>query len=312
MSKYSIRDFVKEPLVDLGKNNSKIVTVNADLARSCRSDGFAKQFPERAFNVGIAEQNMVSFAAGLAKEGFEPFVFTMAPFLTMRSCEQIRTDVAYGNKNVKLIASYGGVSGGVSGATHWGIEDCAIMRTIPNMVVLEAADPIQISKHLLLAANHDGPVYIRYGAVPVDIIYPDNAEFLIGGSHVLAKGDDGAILCSGIITHFAIKASEKIKKKTGKNIRVVDLYSIKPIDEEAIISASKTKHLVVAQDHNIAGGLISAVSEVLTHKRISVKCEFRGIDRFVPMATPKYLYHVFGLDDEGLESAMLSLFDEDN
>ena len=308
MSKKLIREEIRECFVTLGKQNEKMVVVNADLARSCRCDSFVHEFPERSFNVGIAEQDMVSFAAGLACEGFIPFVFTMAPFLTMRSCEQIRTDIAYGNRNVKLVASSGGVSGGIQGATHWSIEDCAIMRSIPNMTVMEPSDANQFKSMMSFCLAHKGPVYVRYCYVPLDHIYDEQNAVKSGGSNVVFEGNDGVILCSGVIVHFALEAAKEIEKETGKRIRVVDMYCIKPIDENAVIEATKTGAVLVAQDHNIYGALGSAVAELIAQKGISVPFKICGInDRFVAMARPEYLYHLFGIDAEGLKKEMMNL-----
>ena len=310
MSKHYIRDMMRSHLVTIGQNNDKVVVVNADLARSCKSDGFVEAFPNRSFNVGIAEQNMVSFAAGLACEGFIPFIFTMAPFLTMRAFEQIRDDVAYGNRNVKLVGTYAGVSGGVQGATHWGLEDCGIIRSVANMTIFEPSDAIIMNKLLDCASIYKGPVYIRYGYFEAEDIHNENIQVKVGGSLPLLDGDDGAILCSGIVTHFALEASRRIKEKTGKNIRVVEMYSIKPIDKEAVLSAAKTNNVLVVQDHNIIGGLGSGVAQIIAEEGLSVHFKILGInDRFVAMARPQYLYHLFGIDAEGIEKTMLEMLD---
>ena len=308
MSKSLLRNVIGEYMTALGERNDKVVIVNADLAGTCRNRTFVDAFPERSFNMGIAEQNMVSFAAGLACEGFIPYAFSMAPFLTMRACEQCRTDVAYGNRNVRLIGVYAGVSGGISGATHWAIEDVGIMAAIPNMVVMEVSDANQAKSILDLSIEHDGPMYIRCGVEPVEDIYGIDERFRIGGSVKAREGDDGAILCSGVVVQYAIEAVDRIWRETGKKWRVVDLYTIKPIDRVAVISAAETGKVVVAQDHNIIGGLGSLVAQIIAEESIQTKLIVRGIkDEFVPMAHAPYLYKQFGIDDEGIESAMKSI-----
>ncbi len=308
MSKSLLRNVVGEYMLTLGNKNYKVVIVNADLAGTCRNKSFWEKFPDRAFNVGIAEQNMVSFAAGLAHEGFIVYAFSMAPFITMRACEQVRTDVAYGNRNVKLIGVYAGVSGGISGATHWGVEDVGIMAAIPNITVFEISDANQAKRLLDFSLDYDKPVYIRCGVEPVEDIYNENIEIKPGGSYTVVEGYDGAILCSGVVVQYAVAASEKIQLETGKSIRVVDMYSIKPIDKEAIRNAAQTGNVIVAQDHNIIGGLGSIVATVIAQAGIKTDLKILGIpDRFVPMAHAKYMYHKFSLDTEGLTTKMKSM-----
>ena len=307
MSKSFLRDVIGKYMAELGDKSDRIVMVNADLSGTCRNGSFVEKFPERAFNTGIAEQNMVSFAAGLAYEGFIPYIFSMAPFLSMRACEQVRTDVAYGKKNVKMIGVYAGVSGGISGATHWAIEDVGIMQAIPGITILEISDAVQARKILDLSVNYEGPMYIRCGVEPTEDIYNDSEKFEIGGSKTVIDGDDGAFLCSGVVVQEAIEAAREIKEETGKSIRVVDMYSIKPIDRDAVISAAKTGRVVVAQDHNIYGGLGQIVGEVIAKEGIKTEFVNPGIlDRFDVMAHAPYLYKKYGYDKEGLKKVMLS------
>lgn len=295
----------------LGDNNDKVLIVNADLAGTCRNIGFEEKYPNRCFNVGIAEQNMVSFGAGLACEGFIPYVFSMAPFLTMRACEQCRTDVAYGNRNVRMIGIYAGVSGGISGATHWSIEDCGIMTSIPNIAVFEVSDVNQMKRLMDYSLEYNGPMYIRCTVEPTLDIYPENVSIKKGGSHTVIEGNDGVFLCSGVIVQYAIGASKTIFEETGKRIRVVDMYSIKPVDKEAVISAAKTGNVIVAQDHNVYGGLGSIVATVIAEEGLTTKFRICGInDEFVAMAHAGYLYHYFGIDSEGLKNSMLEMLDK--
>lgn len=295
-------------MTSLGEKNPRVVIVNADLAGTCRNKDFVEKYPLRAYNVGIAEQNMVAFSAGLACEGFTPYAFSMAPFLTMRACEQCRTDVAYGNRNVRLIGVYAGVSGGISGATHWAIEDVGIMTSMPGISVFEVCDANQAKRLLDYSLDYKGPIYIRCGVEPTDDIYPEEVKIKAGCSSIVKYGDDGAILCSGVVVQYAKKASEMIKNETGFDIRVVDLYSIKPIDREAVIDACKTGNVIVAQDHNVVGGLGSIVGTIVAEEGIKTRFKILGIpDKFVPMAHAPFLYNAFQFDTEGLKANMLSM-----
>ncbi|MBQ7529356.1 transketolase family protein [bacterium] len=309
MSSSFLRNVIGEYMTELGQKSDKVVLVNADLAGTCRNRGFAEAFPNRSFNVGIAEQNMVSFAAGLACEGFIPYVFSMAPFLSMRACEQVRTDVAYGNRNVRMIGVYAGVSGGISGATHWSIEDCGIITSIPGILVLEVSDAWQAKKILNMTLDYEGPVYIRVSVEPVKDIYCEDVKVVSGGSITLKEGNDGAILCSGVTVQYALEAAEKISAESGKNIRVIDMYSLKPVDHKAVIEAAQTGRVVVAQDHNVIGGLGSIVGTILAEEGLSVRFKILGIpDRFVAMAHAPYLYKKFHLDTDGIKSEIDNLF----
>lgn len=307
-TKNFLRDVLGGYMEELGGMDESVVVVNADLMGTCRNRTFVEKYPDRSFNVGIAEQNMVSFAAGLSTEGFKAYAFSMAPFISMRACEQCRTDVAYGKRNVRLISTYAGVSGGISGATHWAIEDVAIMSAMPNMVVLEPSDPIQAKRMLDATLTHDGPVYIRSSVEPVPSIYDEDYVFDLGKASVPVAGDDGAFICTGVVVKYAIEAAEIIKEKTGKNIRVVDMCTIKPLDKAAVLDAAGTGHIVVAQDHSVVGGLGQMVAMTLVENGISCKFKNIGIpDEFFAMAHAPYLYNKFGYDTEGLVDAMLEI-----
>lgn len=303
-----LRNIIGEYMSKLGKKNDKVVVVNADLSGTCRNKNFVEENPHRAFNTGIAEQNMISFGTGLACEGFIPYVFSMAPFLTMRACEQCRTDVAYGNHNVRMIGVYAGVSGGISGATHWAIEDCGIMTSIPNIAVFEVSDANQAKNLLDYSLKYNGPMYIRSSVEPTENIYDEDVDVCAGGSTLVMDGDDGAFLCSGVIVQYAVAASKRIREETGKKVRVIDMYSIKPIDKNAIYEATKTGNVIVAQDHNIYGGLGSMVSLVIAENNLSTRFKVCGVpDKFVAMAHAGYLYHYFGIDAEGLKMEMIKM-----
>lgn len=311
MSKSFLRNVIGEYMATLGDIRDDVVIVNADLSGTCRNRSFVEKYPERSFNTGIAEQNMVSFSAGLACEGFMPYVFTMAPFLSMRACEQVRTDVAYGNRNVRMIGVYAGVSGGISGATHWAIEDVGIMTTIPGIAVFEVSDVNQAKSILDYSLNYEGPIYIRCGVEPTENIYNEKIPVRAGGSSIVVNGNDGTILCTGVVVQYAKEASEKIKNETGLEIRVVDLYSIKPIDRKAVLDAGKTGNVIVAQDHNIVGGLGSIVGTIFAEEGINTRFKILGIpDRFVPMAHAPFLYKEFQLDADGLAKTVRDLLNE--
>ena len=308
MSKSLLRNVIGEYMKQLGDRCDKVVVVNADLSGTCRNSSFIERYPNRSFNTGIAEQNMVSFAAGLSCEGFIPYAFSMAPFLTMRACEQIRTDVAYGRRNVRLIGVYAGLSGGISGATHWAIEDVAIITAIPDITVFEVSDGNQARKILDYSLEYRGPIYIRCGVEPTEDIYDEAVSIIRGGSQTIIDGDDGAIICSGVIVQYAINASKKIEEIAGKHIRVVDMYSIKPVDRQAIIEAAKTGYIVIAQDHNVIGGLGSIAATVIAEETIKTEFRILGLnDEFIPMAHAPYLYHKCGIDEAGLTKAMMEL-----
>ena len=294
-------------MIELGKKDNSVVLVNADLMGTCRNKTFVDEFPSRSFNVGIAEQNLVSFSAGLAHEGYKVFAFSMSQFISMRACESVRTDVAYGNLPVTFVTTYAGVSGGISGATHWAIEDCAIVSAMPNMTVFEPSDANQAKKILELSLDYKKPLYIRSSVEAVTDKYSNDCKVNVGGSTLLRQGNDGAFLCSGIVVHYAQEAAEKIAEETGRQIRVVDMYSIKPIDKEAVLSAAKTGTIVVAQDHAIIGGLGTMVAQILAEEGIGIKFKILGIpDYYETMAHAPFLYHKFGYDVDGLKKTMCS------
>ncbi len=312
MSKSFLRNVIGEYMTALGEADDRVVVVNADLAGTCRNRGFIEKYPERAFNMGIAEQNMVSFAAGLACEGFKPYSFSMAPFLVMRACEQVRTDVAYGNRNVRLIGVYAGVSGGISGATHWAIEDVGIVTSMPGIAVFEVSDANQARRLLDYSLEFEGPVYIRCGVEPTEELYDKDIHIQSGSSIEVRHGDDGAILCAGVTVQYAVEASDRIKDHMGKDVRVVDVYSLKPIDKAAVLEAAKTGKVIVVQDHSIIGGLGSIVKGMIAEAGISTKIKCLGIpDRFVPMAHAPFLYKQFEMDTDGIEKNMRQLLEGD-
>lgn len=309
--KYFLRNEIGAYMNTLAKKDERVVAIAADLYGTSRIKGLVEEFPDRCYNVGIAEQDMVSFAAGLAHEGFIPYTFTMSPFLSMRACEQVRTDVAYANLNVRLMSLYGGVSGGISGATHWGVEDIGIMTSIPNITVVEPCDPVEARKLMDLTLKDNGPLYIRTSVEPSIQIYEESLDYEIGKAITIREGKDSAFIVSGVTVKYALEAADRLSKECGIEATVIDMHTIKPIDKAAVLEAAETGHIIVAEDHNIYGGLGSMIAMVLAEESIS--CKFKNIgypDKFVAMAHAPYLYHEFGYDADGLFEAMKGFFNK--
>lgn len=262
--KVATREAYGQALLELGEKNKNVVVLDADLSKSTKTAGFGKEYPERFFNVGIAEQNLIGTAVGLATTGKIPFASTFAMFATGRAFEIIRNSVAYPKVNVKIAATHAGLTVGEDGASHQALEDISIMRSIPNMVVINPADAIEAKAAIIKMAEYEGPAYIRLGRSKVPVIYDEsNYKFELGKGKTLKEGNDVTIIASGITVSMAIEASE-ILKEQGIDARVIDIHTIKPIDKEIIIKAAKeTGAIVTAEEHNIIGGLGSAVAEVI-------------------------------------------------
>ena len=264
--KKATRQSYGEALAKLGEENKNIVVLDADLAGATKTDIFAKKFPDRFFDMGIAEANMISTAAGLASCGKIPYASTFAVFAAGRAYDQIRNSLCYPKLNVKICATHAGITVGEDGATHQMIEDISLMRTLPNMTVISTSDDIQTKWAVKEISKIEGPVYLRLARLATPIIYDENQEFSIGKAVQIGDGTDATIFATGVTVAEALKAQELAKEK-GMNIRVVDIHTIKPIDEDMIVKCAKeTKKLISIEDHNIIGGLGSAISEVLTSK----------------------------------------------
>lgn len=306
--KTTAKEAIGKAMLRLGEADERVVVVNADLSRSSCMDEFAERFPERCFNVGIAEQQMVSFAAGLATEGFIPFCFTFGPFLSMRAIEQVRTDVCYGNLPVRFVGANAGYSAGVMGATHCALEDVGILCSISNMTLAEGADPWEAGRILEASLALDGPLYLRTNREAQGRVCEEAESFEFGRAKVLRDGSDGAIIASGVVVEQALAAAERLSLETGAEVRVVNMPTIRPLDERAVLDAAATGRVVVAQDANIRGGLGYQVAAVLAQAGVACKFKMLGApDEFVPIATPAYLYHKNGYDADGLASAMTEL-----
>ena len=293
MEKVAIRDAFGEALKNLGAIDENIVALEADVGGSTKSAVFGKEYPERYFNVGISEMNMVAMSAGFATQGYIPFVNTFAVFLTTRGADPIQSLIAYDNLNVKLAGTYCGLSDSYDGASHHAITDIALMRAIPNMTVISVSDAIETKKAVFAAAKHKGPVYLRLSRAEAPIIYDENINFEIGKGITIKDGKDVTIIATGTILHKAIEAA-KLLEKENISARVIDIHTIKPIDEDLIISCAKdTKAIVTVEEHSIYGGLGSAVSEVLVEK-YPIPVEMVGATGFAESGDYEALLEKYG------------------
>lgn len=265
MSKKSTRQAYGEALVELGKINKDVVVLDADLTKSTKTNLFQEKFPERHFNVGIAEADLIGTAAGLATCGKIAFASTFAMFAAGRGFEQIRNTVAYPKLNVKIAPTHAGISVGEDGGSHQSVEDIALMRAIPGMVVLSPADAVETKKMVFAAAEYNGPVYIRMGRLDVETIFDEATyDFQIGIANTVREGNDVTIAATGLMTAEALKVAD-ILAQEGISVRVINVGTIKPLDGETILKAAQeTKFIITAEEHSVIGGLGSAVSEFLS------------------------------------------------
>ncbi|MDG1337688.1 MAG: transketolase family protein [Flavobacteriaceae bacterium] len=294
-----------EGLTELGRSNKNVVALCADLTGSLKMNEFAKENPERFFQAGIAEANMIGLAAGLATGGKIPFTGTFANFSTGRVYDQIRQSVAYSNKNVKICASHAGITLGEDGATHQILEDIGLMKMLPGMTVINTCDFNQTKAATIAISNHEGPVYLRFGRPKVANFTDVSQRFEIGKGLKLKEGSDVTIVATGHLVWEALKASETLSKK-GINSEIINIHTIKPLDEDIILeSVSKTGCLVSAEEHNIFGGLGESVSRLLTTKMPAPQ-EFVGTkDTFGESGTPLELMDKYGLNSSSIcESAV--------
>lgn len=301
MKKIATRQSYGEALVSLGKENDQVVVLDADLSGATKTNFFAKEFPKRFFNVGIAEQNLMATAAGLSTFGKIPYASTFAVFAAGRAYEQIRTSICYPNLNVKICATHAGITVGEDGATHQMLEDLSLMRTLPNMTVLSTSDDTQTRWAVKEIAKIQGPVYLRLCRLATPVIYDEGEEFEIGKAVQIGEGTDGTVIATGVTVAEAIQAKEELAKE-GIQIRVLDMHTIKPIDREAIVKAAKeTKKIVTVEDHNIIGGLGSAVCEVLAEE-YPTKVTRMGIhDCFGKSGPAEALMKEFGIDQTAIK-----------
>ncbi|MGB9840406.1 transketolase family protein [Thermovenabulum sp.] len=297
MPKIATREAYGEALAEIGEKIKEIVVLDADLSKSTKTSVFAKKFPERFFNIGIAEQNLMGVAAGLATCGKIPFASTFAVFATGRAFEQIRNSICYPKLNVKIAASHAGLTVGEDGATHQSIEDIALMRTLPNMVVINPADAVETKKAIYAAAMHNGPVYIRLGRHPIDVIFDESYEFQLGKGVVLREGKDVAIIATGVMVAEALKAYDELKKEN-IHAMVVNISTIKPIDKDLLLKAADCKAVITVEEHTIYGGLGSAVTEVLSEEKPVLVKRIGIEDTFGESGKPEELLKKYGLTAE--------------
>ena len=302
--KKAIRQSYGEALADLGKKNEKIVVLDADLSSATKTNIFAKEFPERFLDMGIAEANMIGTAAGLATCGKIPYVSTFAAFAAGRAYDQIRCSVCYPKLNVKICVTHSGITVGEDGATHQMIEDISMMRTMPNMTVMTTSDDVETKWAVEEISKIEGPVYLRLARVKTNKIYEENQKFEIGKAIQIGEGTDATIFATGVTVEQALIAKEELQKQ-GIAVRVVDMHTIKPIDKEMIIKCAKaTKKLISVEDHSVIGGLGSAISEVLT-ENYPVKLKRIGIkDCFGRSGKAEELIKYFGIDSESIKKAV--------
>ena len=262
--KIATRASYGEALAALGEKDNRIVVLDADLSEATKTNIFAKKFPNRFFDIGISEQDMMSTAAGLASAGQVPYVSSFAVFAAGRAYDQIRNSICYPKQNVKICATHAGITVGEDGATHQMLEDLGLMRGLPNMTVMCTSDDIETRWAVEEISKIDGPVYLRLCRFATPMIYEEGQSFEIGKGIQIGEGTDGTVIATGVCVSEAIKAQEELKKE-GINIRVIDMHTIKPIDKELIIKCAKeTKKIITIEDHSIIGGLGSAVCEVLS------------------------------------------------
>ena len=289
-----------EALVELGKENEKVVVLDADLATATKTIEFAKEFPNRFFDIGIAEADMIGTAAGMYKYKKIPYASTFAVFAAGRTYDQIRSSVCYPKLNVKICATHAGVTVGEDGATHQMLEDLSLMRVLPNMKVFCPSDDIQTKWLIKEISKINGPCYVRLCRMATPEIYDENQKFEIGKMVQIGKGTDATIFATGVTVSEAIKAQKELKEK-GMDVRVIDVHTIKPLDEEMIIKcAEETKRLISIEDHSIIGGLGSAISEVLTDK-FPMKLERMGVnDTFGKSGKAEELLKYFKIDSSAI------------
>ena len=303
--KIATRESYGKKLVELGKENKDIVVLDADLATATKTELFKKEFPNRFFDMGIAEQDMLGTAAGMATCGKIPYASTFAVFAAGRGYDQIRNSICYPKLNVKICATHSGISVGEDGATHQMLEDISLMRSLPNMTVLSVSDDIQTKWAVEEISKINGPVYLRLGRLASPIIYDENQKFEIGKGIQIGDGTDATVIATGLMVSEAIKAMEELKEK-GINIRVVDIHTIKPIDKELIVKCAKeTKRIITIEDHSIIGGLGSTVCEVLSEECPTKVTRLGMKDTFGKSGKAEKLLEYFELSKDGIIEAVI-------
>lgn len=298
--KIATRQSYGEALAKIGKENKNIVVLDADLSASTKTSIFAKEFPDRFIDVGIAEQNLMGISAGLAAYGKIPYVSTFAVFAAGRAYDQVRTSICYANQNVKICATHAGITAGEDGATHQMLEDISLMRTLPNMKVFSPSDDIQTKWLIEEISKIQGPVYVRLARMATPVIYDENQKFEIGKMIQLGEGTDASIFATGIMVSEALKAQEKLAQE-GINVRVIDVHTIKPIDREMVVKCAKeTNQLITIEDHSIIGGLGSSICEVLSEEYPKKVTRIGMKDKFGKSGKADQLLKYFKMDSEAI------------
>lgn len=296
-----------EALEEIGAANPNVVALTADLSRSVCTENFRKRFPDRYFNVGIAEQNMLGMAAGLAMNGKIPYCTSFAPFLTMRAVEQFRTDVCYMKLNVRMVAAYGGIA--ITGPTHSGLEDAGIIRGIANSTIVCPSDVTMMRKVFRASVDYDGPMYIRMGEGSNDVeVYGEEYDFKIGKAIVAKQGKDATIISFGLVLRYAVEAAMQLSKE-GIDVGVIDMHTLKPLDKDAILEAAATTgRIVTVEDHSVYNGLGSAVAETLADEGMGCKLKRLGIpDLYPAYGLAPQLHKKYGYGADGVIAAVKSL-----
>ena len=309
--KQSIRSAYGKTLVELGAVNKNIVVLDADLSCSTQTKLFAKEYPERFFNIGIAEQNLMTTAAGFAAEGKTPFASTFAMFASGRAWEQIRNSIAYSNLNVKIVATHGGITVGEDGASHQALEDISIMRSIPNMTVIVPADYNETVSVIKYAAEHKGPMYIRLARTSVVNVFDETYKFNINKAVKIKEGKNLSIITNGETLAEAIDAAELLKTKK-IDAEIIHIPVVKPIDKDSIIeTAKKTKNIVTVENHSIIGGLGSAVCEILSENQPTKVLRIGTNDEFGQSGEQRALMEFYGLTGEKIAKRIIKEFNKE-
>ncbi len=306
--KVATRDAYGKALVELGEKNPNVVVLDADLAAATKTGAFKKAFPERFFDTGIAEGNMMGVAGGLATTGYTVFASSFAMFSAGRAFEQVRNTIGYPHLNVKIGATHAGISVGEDGASHQCCEDIALMRSIPGMVIINPADDIEARAAVFAAAEHDGPVYMRFGRLAVPRVFDEDYKFEIGKAVTLKEGTDVTIIATGLMVNEAIEASKTLEAE-GISVELINMHTIKPLDKEAVVKAAKkTGCIVTAEEHNIIGGLGDAVCDAVCQEYPVPVVKVGVEDTFGKSGPAVELLHIFGLDAKNIvEKAKIAI-----
>ncbi len=302
-----MRELFSNEIEKIMNENDNIVILNADLAKPNGFGNLQKKYPEKVINVGIAEQNMACIAAGMSSYGYIPFICTFTPFATRRICDQIAISICYAKQNVKIIGTDPGISAEYNGGTHMSMEDIGVLRSIPNMVIFEPVDNNQLKNLLPQIIDYKGPVYIRMFRKTTPDIFSEDERFNLFKSKIIKSGEDVSIFCSGIMVSEVLEANKELEK-LGINAEIINVHTIKPLDEETVInSAKKTKAVVTAENHNIIGGLRSAVAETLS-ENYPVPLRSIGVrDTFGQVGKMPFLKETYNMTSEDIVNAVLSV-----